>query len=356
MSIRVYHTWYSRIRQYRPNECIPSLRNMAWLMTGILVSHSVHLSRIADKIPGRAALTSTVRRLSRFLEGASLRVRSWYEPVARDLLQRQANSTHQVRLIVDGTKVGFRHQLLMVSLAYRRRALPIAWTWIRSNRGHSSACKQLALLEYVHELIPTAIPVLVVGDSEFGAIEVLRQLDEWGWQYVLRQKGSHLIQPEGRTWQRFGEVLHHSGQSVWLGRGALTQQHAYPLNLLAHWQMGETEPWLLATNLPVLRLALAAYRRRMWVEEMYGDFKKHGFNLESSHLQHFTRLSRLTLAVVLLYVWLVGVGSEVIKNGQRHWVDRSDRRDLSIFRIGYNMLERCLTNSLPFDIRLVPYF
>jgi len=30
---------------------------------------------------------------------------------------------------------------------------------------------------------------------------------------------------------------------------------------------------------------------------------------ESTHLVHFLRLSRLTLAVVLLYVWLVAEGS-----------------------------------------------
>ena len=49
-------------------------------------------------------------------------------------------------MIVDGTKVGFGHQLLMVSLAYRRRSIPIAWTWVNYVRGHSSAKKQIELL------------------------------------------------------------------------------------------------------------------------------------------------------------------------------------------------------------------
>ena len=57
-------------------------------------------------------------------------------------------------MIVDGTKIGFWHQLLMVSLAYRKRAVPIAWTWVKQVRGHSSAIKQLALLAYVRSLIP----------------------------------------------------------------------------------------------------------------------------------------------------------------------------------------------------------
>jgi hypothetical protein len=92
------------------------------------------------------------------------------------------------------------------------------------------------------------------------------------------------------------------------------------------------------------------------IEEMFGDFKGHGFNLEDSHLCHFLRLSRLTLAVVLLYVWLVASGSRIIKNGQRSLVDRVDRRDFSIFRIGHNMIERLLTNSQPLMVVLVPYF
>jgi hypothetical protein len=33
----------------------------------------------------------------------------------------QAKHLQQVRLIVNGTKVGFAHQLLMVNLAYRTR-------------------------------------------------------------------------------------------------------------------------------------------------------------------------------------------------------------------------------------------
>jgi hypothetical protein len=39
-------------------------------------------------------------------------------------------------------------------------------------------------------------------------------------------------------------------------------------------------------------------------------------------LRTFLRLSRLTLAVILLSVWLVTFGAKVIKNGQRRLVDR----------------------------------
>lgn len=143
------------------------------------------------------------------------------------------------------------------------------------------------------------------------------------------------------------------GQCAWLGKCWLTQSHRFQTNLLAYWKVGEDEPWLLASSLSTPQDALVAYRRRMWIEEMFGDLKKHGFDLERTHLRHFMRLSRLTLAAALLYVWLVALGSQVIKEGTRRLVDRADRRDLSIFRIGCRMIERYIANSRAFLITFI---
>ena len=63
-------------------------------------------------------------------------------------------------------------------------------------------------------------------------------------------------------------------------------------------------------------------------------------------LRHFTRLSKLTLAVAFLYVWLLSNGGKFIRAGLRHLVDRKDRRDLSLFQIGLRLLDRKLLNSL----------
>jgi hypothetical protein len=357
MSInRLYHTWFDRIKQLRPGERITRLRNVAWLLVGIYRSKSVHLSKVALEIPGTAKSLSITRRLSRLLNNPAIRVREWYEPVARDMLQAVAKTVGAIRLIADGTKVGFGHQLLMVAVAFRRRTIPIAWTWVRKSRGHSSAVKQLALLAYVRRLIPAKVPVLLVGDSEFGSVAVMRQLETWKWYYVLRQKANYWVKVGESDWQYFGALVEQPGQSNWLGRGLLTSKHAHPTHLLAHWKRGEKEPWLLATNLPSRQKTLRAYHRRMWIEEMFGDLKGNGFDLESTHLRHFLRLSRLTLAVALLYVWLISTGSKAIKNGQRHWVDRAERRDLSIFQIGLRLVKRRLTNALPVSIRLQPMY
>ena len=76
------------------------------------------------------------------------------------------------------------------------------------------------------------------------------------------------------------------------------------------WRRGEKQPWFLVTNLPNQTRAFRLYSRRMWIEEVFGDLKSNGFDLEVVRLRHFLRLSRLTLAVALLYVWLVAFGSK----------------------------------------------
>ena len=84
---------------------------------------------------------------------------------------------------------------------------------------------------------------MLVGDSEFGAMEVIRQLQAWKWGYVLRQKANHQVKLAERSgWQSFGAVIHKPGQSLWLGRGLLTGKYTHPVNLLARWKAGEDEP------------------------------------------------------------------------------------------------------------------
>lgn len=351
-----YHTVLEQVRQMYPQERITRLRTLAWFMTGIFLARAVHLSRIANHILGPAQRSSKTQRLRRWLKNRAVRVRPWYEPLAVALLAAAAQHG-PVRLLADGTKVGGGHRLLLVAVAYRRRALPIAWTWVRDQRGLSSSHKQRALLAYLRRLLPAEATVVLVGDSEFASTGVKRLLESWHWGYVVRHKGDHLVQlTEDGPWGRFDALLDKAGQKRWAMAVRITHKHAHGCHILAYWRRGEKTPWLLATNLTDASTVLRLYTRRMWVEELFGDLKRHGFDLEQTRLRHILRLSRLTLVAALLYVLLIAFGSYAVKRGWRKFVDRTDRRDLSIFRIGYDMFERCLSAGSPISLQWVPYF
>jgi hypothetical protein len=223
---------------------------MLWLIVGMFLAESVHLTKIARKLPLRVHKLSLDKRLRRFLSNHAVRPREGYLPVAT-LLIEAASSGGQAHLIIDCSKVSAGHQLLMVGLAYRRRALPLAWTWVRCPQGHSTTRKQIVLLSYVQSLIPPGVQVSLVGDCEFGRSLLLEYLDGWGWEYALRQPGNHLVMTKGDPhWQRIDSVELQPGMTVWLGNIILTRDSAYPTQLVLFWAKGEQEPWYLASNLP----------------------------------------------------------------------------------------------------------
>jgi len=353
---QLYRSLYGRLSEVLPDEIDSRLTNLVYLMMGIFLAKKVQTGVIATKIPLRVKRVSIIRRLERFLDNGGVRVRGWYERVAVGLLQAAATSG-RIALILDGTKVSFHHQLLLVAVAYHGRALPIAWSWVPHARGHSTQAQQLALLGYVHGLLPAGVPVSLVGDTEFGHTLVLEELDHWHWEYALRQSGHNLVMtPQSGVFQPLDSLLTRVGEWLWMPSVVLTEASAYPTHLMLCWLRGEKRPWLLATNLTHPPAVLRLYTRRMWIEELFGDLKGHGFDLESSHLRSFRHLSRLTLAVALLYVWLVTEGAQTLIQGRSTQVDRADRRDLSLFRIGLEIIEQALTRGDPFSVDFRPVF
>ena len=353
----LYDTWFRRIRKLLPTERVTRVSNVAWMIVGLFMNESVHLSCIARRLPLTAKLTSITDRFRRLINNEAFAVRAWYQPIAKELLADAARCG-RVRLIVDGSKIGAGHQLLMVALAYRKRALPIAWDWVKVPRGHSQTRMQLELLRFVHSLMPDSAKVVLVGDCEFGAMPVAQQLEQWHWDYVLRQKGDTLVcvSHTRMLWQPFLQLVVGRDQMVWHTHAVVTIKHLHHTHLLAYWATGEKKPWLLITNLCENTLALKAYRRRMWIEEMFGDWKDHGVRLEKTHLRGSAHLSRLVFLVALLYLWLIAFGARAIKAGLRQLVDRKDRRDLSVFRIGLYLLDRYLAQGRYPAVRLKPYF
>ncbi len=323
------------------------LANLVRLMEGLYESRSVHLSRIASNLTARATNRSVVAQLNRFLGNDKVDVQAVYEPIARELLHQGAR-VGRVILIMDSTKVGFNSQLLMVSLAYQGRALPLIWTWLKYPKGHSLTATQVELLTILRTWLPAQAQVALVGDTEFGRCWLLEELDYWGWQYALRQSR------QNRVWRRQDsgflslDQIELRGQGVqWFPHTLLTEENSLPTHLLGYWADGQDTPWWLATNLQTPAQVLALYPYRMWTEEMFGDMKGNGFDLEATHLRDTNKLNRLTFAVSLLYVRLVALGVELTKLGRAREVDRPDRRDLSFFRRGFDFLKRCLALKEP---------
>jgi len=65
------------------NWCDSRMTNLILLMMGLYKGRSVHLTRIASKVPSNARKLSTVERLRRFLSNAAIKVDEIYDPIAK---------------------------------------------------------------------------------------------------------------------------------------------------------------------------------------------------------------------------------------------------------------------------------
>ncbi|HSM57950.1 MAG TPA: IS4 family transposase [Candidatus Sulfomarinibacteraceae bacterium] len=353
-NLRLYHRVLQQIEQWLPGTRATQRRNLALLVSGLVSAQGIHLSYIVSTWHVAGRLVSLVNRLRRFLGNERVDVWDWYRPLAAQLLASLAQ--HPLRLVLDSTKVGQGHRVLVVGVAYRRRTLPLVWSVHGGGRGQTGHQAQIALLQRLVPLIPSRAEVWVLGDTEFESIHLLRWLARRHWHFVIRQRGSIKVSSQGQTWSNINAFPLSEGQTRVVGWVRLTEKFNVGwFWLVLHWAQGEDEPWYLVSDHSDTSKLLRLYRRRMWIEEMYGDMKGHGFDLEATHLRHADRISRLMLGMCIAFVWFLCLGSWVIKRGFRHLIDRKSRRDKSYFRLGWDWLRRCRRLGQPLKLHFRPY-
>ena len=56
------------------------------------------------------------------------------------------------------------------------------------------------------------------------------------------------------------------------------------------------------------------------------------------------------IAACLAYIWMIGLGLFVIAQAKTGLIDRTDRVDKSLFRLGLDWLKHVLKRGLPLDV------
>jgi hypothetical protein len=343
-SQQVYHTVSHSIVPNCPTQRVTQARNLAWFITGLIVAAHCQLTRIARHMLWDSQRDSVVQRLRRVLMNARLEVRTLYGPTVGYLLHR-LNTTQGLVVVVDRTLIGEALNILMVSVAYRGRTLPLAWK-VQKKQGTFQRRYVQAALRFVAQWLPVDARIWVVGDREFQDVALQSFVrDELGWHFVQRLDQNLWIYPRrGRAFQ-VKQCGLRRGEFRSFGRVQVTRQRFGWVELVGYWRPGEDEPWYLISDQTLGRDAVRMYQRRFWIEAMFRDFKSHGWNLQASGLRLPARFERLLLMIALAYVWFVQIGLFVVKRGLRCWVDRRARRTLSYFRLGWNWLDRLLAHD-----------
>ena len=322
------------------------------LICGIVGAAHSHLPRIASKSPSFGVKRSSqVKHFQRWLMNERVSTETFFHPFARDLLGSLAHVP--LVLIMDGSTIGRGCLVLLLSLRYRGRALPLAWTVIRGKKGHFPAATHRQLLNQVVPLIPQGADVIFLGDGEFDSVELQGGLEDLNWRYVCRTACNTLFCCGDRM-LHLNQLRLEAGECVMLHGARLTAARYGPVLALMVWERGYQEPIYLVSNFADDRTALRWYRRRGHIETLFSDQKSRGFRLDLSHLSDPERLHRLLIVACLAYLWLITLGSQACADKLVGQLNRTDRCDLSLFQLGLRLLDWLLDGSRPIPVAFCP--
>jgi hypothetical protein len=247
----------------------------------------------------------------------------------------------------------------MAALAYHETVLPVAWQSLRGKKGHVSGEFKKALLQRIYPHLKGQRHVVVLGDAEYSNEAVMAWLRSVQWDFVLHIRTNCLVRTtDDPAWQPVAELVTASqlqpGQVRHWESVYFTQEHRLAdLTVSLYWGAGEAEPLCLVSNLPAGQQPHLIYERRFWIETLFGSYKSRGFGLARTHLTDPAHIDRQVLAIAIATCITLGLGTQLVLNRKTYLVDRTDRRDLSLFQLGWRWLYRLLALDRLAELKIV---
>jgi hypothetical protein len=281
------------------------MNTLTAMITGIIIGKETQLPQIAANVPEPIKLTSTEKRIKRLIINKSVTEETYFLPFIQSLLAN-LNLTEMV-LAIDGSLVGRGCICLMISLIYKRRALPLAFTVVRGKKGHLPEDTHVRLVNKLHPLIPeSAEEVVLLGDGEFDGITLQQTVSGFGWKYVSRTSYNITIYADDEPFsiETLAAML-PKGCYKKFSNCTITQKKYGPVTAIAWWGENHDEPLFLVSNFKSASKACQYYSMRFTIETFFSDQKSRGFNIDKSHLSSPRRLTRLLYASCLAYLWII---------------------------------------------------
>jgi hypothetical protein len=320
------------------------LNTLSLLICGIVGAQHVQFDKLASHAPIRGRKNeSLITRFRRWVKHEHVSLEALWLPVARSVLAALAKAP--LTILLDGTTAGRGCVILMASVVYHGRAIPLLWTVVKGKKGHLPQDVHCALIARLQELLPSDAVVTLLGDGEFDGTELQDALRKAKWDYVCRTASNILIFAAGRVFT-VGDLPLSRDEAVSLADVEMTAKQYGPVMLIGAWENKHDEPLYLITSLSDGDEALERYRLRFRIECLFAHHKSRGFRLDKSHLADPARLARLVIATSLAYVWIHAVAVFACVQGWVERFHRKDRCDLGLFQIGLRAIQYALREGL----------
>ncbi len=173
------------------------------------------------------------------------------------------------------------------------------------------------MLSSLKGLVPSDWKVIVTADRGLYADWLYQAIVNLGWHPFLRinHQGQYQI-PNSSDWNPLATVVPSPGMS-WSGQVTCFKTNPIDCTLLARWDEGYADPWLILTDLTPADANVSWYGFRSWIESSYRDVKSDGWQWQRTRLTNPERAERQWLAMAVALLWTITLGSEQEAESER---------------------------------------
>jgi len=375
-----FDQWQTTIMHHLSHLSKPQVTVLALWSLGMVLARSCALSAVSHLLArGTGRKEQTVRQ----------QLREWYDDVRRKRgAKRHALQVEtcflplwgwvvswwqgtQLAWAIDATALGTRFVVLAVSVVYRGCAIPVAWVVLPANTPHAWRREWLRLLRRLRPAVPRHWTVIVRADRGLYAPWLFRRIVRLGWHPFLRVNTGGTFRPAGTPGFRPLSTFVPQPGTRWRGRGTAFQKAGRQVEctLLALWEEGYKDPWLIVTDLPPAASDATWYGLRAWIEQGFKITKRAGWQWHRTRMREPDRAARLWLAVAVATLGLLSVGEATDESipastlldvtarcpGRQRTRRATRLRLVSVFRQGWVTLLVALLRQAPLPQgRLVP--
>jgi len=300
------------------------LRLLTILLDFIQSEKQVRLERLARVFPYPITTESRRRKLQRFLDIPQLTIALIWFPLISYWLTTYCSVGQTISIAIDRSQWGCIN-LFTIALLWQRRAIPLYWCLL-PKLGNSNLSEQTLALQQVLPLLKK-YKVMVLGEREFCSVDLGSWLKTRGVSFCLRLKKNHCLETENLIWERLDQLGVVPGTSLYFqGVRVRKTQPVAGFDIACKWKRKYRgrkvkDAWFILTDLGSLPIAIAAYKQRMGIEEMFRDCKSGGYNLEGSGLRG-DRLIKMILLMAIVYTVAIFQGTEIQKKQVQKYVSR----------------------------------
>lgn len=316
------YQWIGTVSSQFPALSKPQATVLALLSLGMALAHSCALSAISLLLAAwEDRKVNTVRQQlrewcydaqdKRGARRQHMDVTACFVPLLCWVLA--GYSGKQLALALDASSLSDRFVVLAISVVYRGCAIPVAWAVLPAGQPGAWRPVWLRLLRQVGRAVPPDWTVLVLADRGLYAKWLFAGIVRLGWRPFLRINGQGNFRPDGQAGFRPLRCLTPQPGTAWAGRGTAfsTPESRLCCTLLACWEAGYADPWLVLTDLPPEAANVCWYGMRAWIEHGFKLTKRGGWQWQRTRMTDPARAERLWLALAVATLWLVRVGGEV---------------------------------------------